>query len=273
MQMKRILTPAILLLSAALIFNGCKKDDPADTETTTATDNSICENEFMRLLPTVNSIAIDESGVHRNGTGHHVLNTCPLVSVPDSLLQYPRHMYIDYGAGCTDPVDGKVRKGQIICMLDRPWDSLGAVITITFDTFYVGAIHFEGTTTLTRTGPASFHKSVVQGKCSKGGATPWDILFDAERDITFTSGANVSTDPQVVTISGTNHGTDRNGKTWTANITTPVVRDLGCTWITKGVVVISPEGKADRTVDFGDGTCNNKATITIEGNTFEFTMQ
>jgi hypothetical protein len=273
MQMKRILTPAILLLSAVLVFNGCKKDDPADTETTTATDNSICENEFMRLLPTVNSIAIDESGVHRNGTGHHVLNTCPLVSVPDSLQQYPRHLYIDYGAGCTDPVDGKVRKGQIICTLDRPWDSLGAIVTITFDTFYVGAIHFEGTTTLVRTGPATFHKSIVQGKCSKAGATPWEIRFEAERDITFTSGASVSTDPQVITISGTNHGTDRNGKTWTSNITTPIVRDLGCTWLTKGVIVISPEGKADRTIDFGDGTCNNKATITIEGNTFEFTMQ
>lgn len=271
--MKRILTPTVLLLSAVLTFNGCKKDEPADTETVTATDNSICETEFMRLLPTVNSIAIDEQGVHRHGSGDQTLTACPDVYVPDSALQYPRHMYIDYGTGCTDPVDGKVRKGQIIIEFDRPFDSLGAILTVTFDTFMVGAIKFEGTTILTRTGPASFNKRVINGKCSKGGATPWEILFAADRNITFTSGATVSTDPQIITITGTNSGTDRNGNTWTSTITTPIVRDLGCTWITKGVVVVTPAGKSDRTIDFGDGTCNDKATITIDGNTFEFTMQ
>ncbi|CAN5439327.1 hypothetical protein BH09BAC5_BH09BAC5_03500 [soil metagenome] len=272
--MKRIITPAILLFTIVLALNGCKKDNnPADTETVTATDNSICENEFMRLLPTINSIAIDEQGVHRNGSGNHVQSNCPTISVPDSLMQYPRHLYIDYGSGCTDPVDGKVRKGKIICQIDRPYDSLGAVMTITFDTFYVGAIHFEGITTLTRTSQNSFHKEVHNGKCTKAGTTPWTILFDAIRDITFTSGANISTDPQIISITGSNTGTDRNGNTWTSTITSPIVRDLGCTWLTKGVMVVTPSGKPDRTIDFGDGTCDNKATVTIEGNTFEFTMQ
>lgn len=271
--MKRILTSSVLLFAAALVFNGCKKDEPADTETVTATDNSICENEFMRLMPTVNSIAIDESGVHRNGSGNHVASSCPNVYVPDSTMPYPRHMYIDYGTGCTDPVDGKVRKGQIICTVDRPYDSLGAVITISFDTFMVGAIQFEGTVTLERTGANSFTQTIVNGKCSKAGSTPWTILFDAARTITFTSGASVSTDPQIITISGTNSGTDRNGNTWTSTITTPIVRDLGCTWLKSGVMVVTPAGKSDRTIDFGDGTCNDKATITIDGNTFEFTMQ
>jgi hypothetical protein len=273
LHMKRILTSSILLFAAVLVFNGCKKDDPADTETVTATDNSICENEFMRILPTVNSIAIDEPGVQRNGSGNHVASACPDVYVPDSMNAYPRHMYIDYGTGCTDPVDGKVRKGQIICEFDRPFDSLGVVITLQFDTFMVGAIKFEGVVTLTRTSANSFTQSVTNGKCSKGGAEPWNILYDAQRTITFTSGTNASTDPQIITISGTNTGTDRQGNTWTANITTPIVRDLGCTWLTQGEMVVTPAGKSERTINFGDGTCNNKATITIDGNTFEFSMQ
>lgn len=271
--MKRILTSSILLFSAVLVFNGCKKDDPADTETVTATDNSICENEFMRMLPTLNSIAIDEPGVQRDGSGNHVASNCPDVYVPDSMNAYPRHMYIDYGTGCTDPVDGKVRKGQIICEFDRPFDSLGAVITISFDTFMVGAIKFEGVVTITRTSANSFTQSIVNGKCSKAGSEPWNILYDAQRTITFTSGTNSSSDPQIITISGTNTGTDRQGNTWTANITTPIVRDLGCTWLTQGEMVVTPAGKSERTINFGDGTCNNKATITIDGNTFEFSMQ
>lgn len=270
--MKRILLSSVLLVAAVLTIKSCKKDTVADTETVTATDNSICENEFMRLLPTVNSIAIDESGVHRNGSGNQVQSNGPDVYVPDSMNQYPRHMYIDYGTGITDPVDGKVRKGQIICEFDRPFDSMGVVITITFDTFMVGAIHFEGTTILTRTGVATFTKEVIDGKCSKSTGDPWEILFEANRTITFTSGTNSSSDPQIVTITGTNSGTDRKGNTWTSTITEPIVRDLGCTWITKGKVEITPSTGSMRTIDFGDGTCDNKATILIDGNKFEFSM-
>lgn len=272
--MKRIITPAIILFSAALAFNGCKKDETADTETVTATDNSICENEFMRLLPTVNKIAIDEPGAHRYGNGgDQTAASCPDVTIPDSAMPYPRNMIIDYGTGCTDPVDGKVRKGKIRCMLSLPWDSIGSVITLSMDTFFVGAIQFEGTTTFTRTGANTFHKEVVNGKCTKGGTVPWTILYAATRDITINSGSTVSSDPQIITLSGSNSGTDRNGTTWTSTITTPMVRDLGCTWITKGVVEISPAGKSTRIIDFGDGTCDSHATITIDGNTFEFTMQ
>ncbi len=273
--MKRILTPAIILISTVLIFNGCKKQAPADTETVTATDNSICETEYMRLLPTINKIAIDDAGVHRSGPGSYVASTCPVVTVPDSLLAYPRHMIIDYGQGCPDPVDGKTRKGKIRCTFSAPWNTIGAIVSIEMDTFFVGDIQFEGTTTLTRLSPTSFTKKVTNGKCIKGSS--WTILYHADRTITISSGANASTDPQIITISdtngGMNGGTDRNGNIWTSSITSPIVRDLGCTWITKGVVTISPDGKSPRTVDFGDGTCDSKATISINGNKFEFTMQ
>jgi hypothetical protein len=272
--MKRILTPAIIAITSILFLNGCLKDKNADTETTSATDNSICENEFMRLLPTVNKIAIDEPGVQRLGSGNSTQSSCPDVTVPDSTGQYPRHMVIDYGTGCTDPIDGKMRSGKIRATLTLPWDSVGSVITLSLDTYMVAGIHYEGTVELTRTGANSFHKIVTNGKCTKTSATaPWTILFASTHDITFTSGSTVSSDPQIITLTGSNSGTDRNGTTWTSNITSPVVRDLNCTWITKGTIDLIPNGKPTRTVDFGDGTCDNKGTITISGNKFEFSMQ
>jgi hypothetical protein len=272
-----MLKPAILftaLAVTAFVFtNGCKKDQ-VDTETTSATDNNICEGEFMRLLPTVNKIAIDESGVHRLGWqgGNSVQANDPSVTVPDSLNQYPRHMIIDYGTGITDAVDGKVRKGKIRALVSLPWDSVGSVITMTLDTFYVGAIQYQGTITLTRTATDAFTMTVTDGKCTKNTGDPWTILFACTRNFVFTSGANSSTATQIVSITGTNTGTDRNGKNWTAEITSPIIRDLSCSWINKGTMTLTPEGLAVRTIDFGDGTCDNKGTITIDGNTFEFTM-
>jgi hypothetical protein len=265
------LTLTALAVSALFFVSGCKQDTTADTETTSATDNNICENEFMRVMPTVNSIAIDESGVFRHAFGSQVTSTCPIVTVDDTTM-WPRTMTIDYGTGCTDAVDGKVRSGQIEVTIDRPWDSIGCVMTIRLDTFYVGAILYEGMLSVTRTSANSFHQVVSAGHCSKAGATPWDIFYASDRNITFTSGANNSSQTAIITIDGSNNGTDRNGKTWTATTTIPVVRDMSCTWITQGKIELTPEGKSMRTVDFGDGTCDNKGTVTIEGNTFEFTM-
>ena len=271
--MKRILASAVIAISAAFFFNGCLKDKTTDTETTSATDNSICENEFMRMLPAVNKIAVDEQGVHRPGGPNSILtNSCPSDTVIGASQNYPRIMVLDWGTGCTDPVDGKVRKGKVTCTLSGPWDSVGAVITCSLDSYFVSGIRYEGTVTLTRTGPDSFHKVVTNGKCTKSSGNPWTILFASTHDITFTSGSTNSSQDQIVTITGTNSGTDRNGTTWTSTITTPIVRDLNCTWITKGVVELTPDGKPTRTIDFGDGTCDNKATITINGNVFEFSM-
>ncbi|MBI3509946.1 MAG: hypothetical protein HY064_04730 [Bacteroidetes bacterium] len=272
--MKRFFTPVlvvstVLAVGTTLFINGCKKT-PVDTETTSATDNNICEGEFMRMLPAVNKITIDEPGMHRVIQGAYAQSSCPTVTVDTNNGAWPRYMTIDYGTGCTDTVDGKIRKGKIRMTLSDPWDYVGAIATMSLDTFFVGAIQYQGTITLTRTGVNSWHKVVTNGKCTKG--TDWTILFDCDRNITFSSGSTVSTDPQIITITGSNHGTDRNGKTWTSTITSPIVRDLSCSWITKGTFELTPDGKSTRTVDFGNGTCDNKGTISIDGNTFEFTM-
>ncbi len=269
--MKRIALTAALIFSVSIIYVSCKKDDVADTETVSATDNSFCENEFMRVLPTVNKIAIDEPGVHRVPFNSSVTTACPMISV-STPNQFPLTMTMDYGTGCTDSVDGKVRKGRILVTMDRSWDTVGCVMTIVLDSFYVGAVHFEGTCTVTKTANNQFHKVINDGRCTKGGATPWEILWNTDKTITWTSGSSSSQSNQVIEITGTNSGTDRNGNAFNSTITSPLIRDMSCTWITQGTVVLTPAGKAERTIDFGTGNCDNRGTITIEGNTFEFTM-
>ncbi len=271
--MNRIaLSVAILFCATSVMYIGCKKDDVADTETTSSTDNSLCEGEFMRVLPTVNKIAIDEPGVHRWGPGGPSVQSCEVITV-STPNQFPLTMTIDYGTGCTDTTDGKVRKGKMIIAMDRPWDSVGCVMVVTLDSFYVGAIHFEGITTITRTAPDAFNMVLSNGHCSKAGSAPWEIDWNTNKTVRWTSGIGNSATNQVIEITGTNTGTDRNGQTFTATITTPIIRDMSCTWITQGTVVLTPDGKAERVIDFGAGICDNRGTITIEGNTFEFTMQ
>ena len=41
---------------------------------------------------------------------------------------------------------------------------------------------------------------------------------------------------------------------------------------TQGVLEHTPAGKATRYIDYGNGVCDNKATVTINGNTYAITL-
>jgi hypothetical protein len=56
------------------------------------------------------------------------------------------------------------------------------------------------------------------------------------------------------------------------NIIQPLVKEIGCKWITSGKVEIQPTGKLLRTVDYGNGTCDKDATLLINGNTYNITL-
>ncbi|MCA6363853.1 MAG: hypothetical protein IM638_12505 [Bacteroidetes bacterium] len=268
--MKKIILPA-LFSAFVLGFGGCR-DEVQDSETTSATDNNLCENEFARIMPLVNKISVDEPGVNRVPAGSNVLS-CPTVTVVNP-GQFPVTMYIDYGSGCTDAVDGKIRAGRYICVFSGPWDDIGSSINITLDSFYVNNIHFEGNAVITHSGQRQYTTTVNNGKCSKTGTNPWEILWNCNRTVEWTEGYLTSQqEDDVIQVTGSNSGTDRNGKTFSANITSPVIRNMGCSWIQQGRVELTPEGKPTRTIDFGSGTCDNRATVTINGISYNVTLQ
>jgi hypothetical protein len=45
-----------------------------------------------------------------------------------------------------------------------------------------------------------------------------------------------------------------------------------CRWVTSGTLVIYPQNLDARTIDFGNGDCNEGATLQVNGNTYNFTM-
>src|SRR5687767_6755178 len=120
--MKKYTLSASLFLAAAafVMLPSCQKEEP-DTETTSATDNAICEAEFSRIMPDVNGIAINEEGIERLLPG--VASACYTLSWSgDTAMSIPGvtgHMYIDFGTSgtCQSP-DGKYRMGMIEVIFD-----------------------------------------------------------------------------------------------------------------------------------------------------------
>lgn len=258
--------------AAMLIFNSCKKEE-VDNETQSVVDNAVSEQEFMRISPTVNGRAINNPGVKKLIAG--ITAACPNVTITGDTSwtnpNDPPTMTMNYNPACTDPLDGRTRSGEMICSFSKPFDSIGCVITVNFNNYYSNGNKYEGTVKITRLAANSFNTKVIGGKCS---GSNWTVYYDCDRTLTMTSGFNTPTDDSddVFTLSGSANGTNRNGKKYSVVITSDLVKATSCKWIQSGEFQLTPDGLATRIVNYGSGACDNKATFTVNGNTFEFTM-
>lgn len=266
--MKHILFSSVLFVTAvAITFHSCKKQEP-DTETQSAVDNNICEDEFTKIMHGVNGFAINEQGVKG------MMSACPTIIPPDTTTVpgWPRTLILDYGTlGCTDLIDGKIRKGQIICEFSDRWRFVGSQIKINLVNFSVNGITYAcDSMKFIHSALTAFTTKIFKGKCQ---SPNWLLEWECDRTLTQTSGfGDTITYNDVFSLTGTASGKNRDSKNYSVSITTPLVKRSSCSWIESGRMDLTPEGLAVRTVDFGNGTCDNKASLIINGNTFDFTM-
>jgi hypothetical protein len=73
-------------------------------------------------------------------------------------------------------------------------------------------------------------------------------------------------------ITGSGNGTSANGTQFNVVITQALHVKLNCPRIVSGTVDITPSGKPTRTLDYGPGTCDYNATVTINGNVYNITL-
>lgn len=276
----RLVPVVSMLLIGILIIDSCKKREP-DTESQSSVDNSLCEGEFSRIFPVTHGIAVGDSGVQKGGVVLPVpQGGCPdyWIDTADIADGFPVTMWLYYGVDadgdsifetdCTGN-DGKRRKGMIRAVFSNSWNSVGSTVVMQLKNYYVEDIKYEGTVSVTR-GQNTFTQTVVNGKCSK---SSWTILWNSTRTLTSALGDTLNPNDDLVYITGTASGTDRSGTAFEVNITKPLLRKMGCRWIVSGEHTLSPAGRKTRTIDYGDGTCDDRAIMIIEGNEFEFRLQ
>jgi hypothetical protein len=74
-------------------------------------------------------------------------------------------------------------------------------------------------------------------------------------------------------IEGVSSSSNSNGRSVTRVITNPLRRELSCHHFVSGTVEITPSERPQRILDYGDGTCDNIATITIGDRTITIRLR
>ena len=272
MKLKKIF--ALLSLPALFFFAACKKEetepDP-EFETTfkLAEDQAISES----ISDDANVVFFEASvnaGLYRTNGQVETTNTlsCATVTVTPQNT-FPKTIVIDFGAGGCVSADGVARKGKINITLSDYLHNPGTVAVLTFDNYYAAGFKVEGTITWTNTSTAngiSWTRQITNGRVIEPiGGYYW--THEGTKNVTQTAGANTPLNllDDVYSITGNHTVTNPAGKTRTVTILEALEKKTTCHNVTKGKMKIQGPNHFAM-LDYGDGTCDNIATITIDGN-------
>jgi hypothetical protein len=276
--MKQSSISALLFAVTVTSFIGCIKDKDrtetsniAELETTfTLSENQATSEAFQDDANTIFFEAATDKGLMRGNEAAQTTQTLSCATVTVTPLQgFPKTIVIDFGTGGCTSNDGINRKGKINIALSDSVRKTGTTAVMNFDNYYVQNFRVEGTITWTNTSAfptISWTRQIANGKVTSPNGYYW--LHVGTKSVTQTGGA---TTPFIVlddvySITGNHTVTNPSGVSRTATITEALEKKTICANITKGKRKI--QGPAHFAIlDYGDGSCDRQATISIDGNT------
>jgi hypothetical protein len=272
MKMKTITLSSICFLVASLLIISCQRTR------NNGNDDDMSEGKESALFESSQSDALnitDEIGNYNTLNGYKKSRGC--ATFTKDTISIPHVITVDFGNTNCVGNDGKIRNGKIIRTYTGKYKDSGSVHTITFDGYQVNGNDIKGYKTVTNNGmnPAGNYNYTIDSKdtiikANSGGTITWQSLRNREWINGYSTQSHAD---DKYSITGTASGVRKNGNAWTMSITNPLIIDLSCTWRqTGGTMVFTPASKPARTIDFGTGTCDNQATLTVNGNVFPFTL-
>jgi hypothetical protein len=193
---------------------------------------------------------------------------------------FPVKITYDFGNGCVG-ANGKFRKGKIITIYTGRLIVPGSIATTTFENYQIDSFKVEGIHTIKNTSSAlvpQFEITLRNGKLTNvnngnyftrvanhvftqisGQGTPAFPLDDVLEITGFAQGSN------------TRSGVTNNWKRTILNIE-PLIKRHNCNWLVKGKLRLERTGRPDAILDYGNGNCDNQATLTVGGLTRVITL-
>jgi hypothetical protein len=297
-----------LVLAGTLMLGGCKKKtketENPDDDRTTAEENSVAEG-IMSDVAGIGSQGSENGtlSTYRGDMGNaFFMSSCAAINTNT----VTRTFTVDFGTVPCLCNDGKSRSGKLIFDYSASppspvyYRTPGFKMSITSQNYSVdGYTVTAGSKTITNTTPSAnvtptlaagakltwnITANMTIAKPASGGGG--NITWSCNRTKTLENSSTAYVDQSTpinwsiarIKLDGSASGTATNGDGYTANLV-GLIRDFGtcgvgqgkkCPFI-QGVIEFTPGSKATRYIDFGNGTCDRIATITI--NNIQYTFQ
>lgn len=270
--MKRLLTiRSVALLSAtALLFSCSKKQEESILDTSPVDQESVVQVMERTMQSDIDVMSMQSSASNSPCNPLPYLQDC--VDVTSSGEEYPREITLNFGDGCEGP-NGHTRSGTININISNPMYLEGAIRTVTFDDFAIDGHAFEGSRIMTNTGVNDLGNPTFSRNVNMVvSLEPGDLSRTLQLQVEWLEGYD--TDPcfdNVFSISGEGTVIRPNNSEINRTILEPLLHSYDCPYYTAGVVELESSFGV-YTIDFGDGTCDNVAVVTSDGESWEITL-
>lgn len=261
-----------------LLFTACSSNETIEEEVL-----SVVEVENMVLADDISSeidnildqdevdISFGAKTTSKTATTTSGIASCATRTVDESAGE--KTVTIDFGTSCVGN-NGKEYAGKIIIVYTRTSTQVTKVVS--FENFSINGNTVAGGKTSVRI------KENANGNPTSTITVNMTITFENGDTMSRTGekvrekiegAATRVRGDDVYLISGAWVSVDKEGVEKTATITTSLRREYACRFIVSGVVEFS-RGDTSGSLDFGDGSCDNKATFTdANGDVKEITLR
>ena len=290
---------AVMLFASVALTTSCKKSNSEkDTDTTEADDHAMAENTSSDIMNIGSQASDNNSGglnSYKLGNDQEVLTACATVK-RDSVNKIDSVIFNN--STC---LDGRTRNGILIFNYsastngakyyrDPGFSCIVTSVGYTVDGNAVNIINKSiNNTTPIGFNPANTNltwnivshiqvtktEGVLDFSCNRTKT----LLNTSDPNVYHGSSLPISWKLAKIGITGSGSGTTVKGVSFSGNTTSMLVRDFGgCTVsgrhpFISGTLDFTPGTKATRHIDFGDGTCDLNATVTINGITKNITLK
>jgi hypothetical protein len=285
-------TPLILLFAAFLLFFASCEDAAeqiSNLQKDAAKDQSVVDGYFNEAndmstrafqAPSANDLSGGRSGgrsitITVSGDTRFQGATVTLEPTGTNPLAPQGRIIIDFGTGKTDPA-GVTRRGRILLSYRGLRFVPQSTTELTFDNYFVNNVKIEGTRTVRTT--ALDNTSITFEVTDAGGKAIFPdgrtITREASLVLRLTFGANAGN--SFWSLTGTMRGVTREGSEYRLVIERALIYKAECLAAkvnvpVEGIAVLTV-GTLAMTVDYGNGACDNLATLTVGGVSQEITV-
>jgi hypothetical protein len=276
MKTKNLFIASFMVIT---IFISCDSNDKNQNSTTaTSSDQVAIDSKIDASIEDVSNIVEDQFSVKQGTTNKSsekiksMLPACAIVTWTATNTTFTGT--IDFGTeGCVLE-NGNVIKGKITLSFSNNFTSAEHTITYSFDGFFHNGKKLQGSKTIIRSLKstellATVHPvftCAVELTVTFEDGSVYTRIGNRVKEMIEGYDTKSSWDDNIFLVTGGGSTTNSNGDTWSSTIKKPLRFVMACKkpFPVSGTV-LKVKNDTETLVDFGNGECDNLATITIGG--------
>jgi len=269
--MKRFL---VIIIATSVLFVGCKKSDrDEDTSINSSEDYALSTGLVYDVFKIIHQASNTSTGiVSTTSLDTTTVFGCDTIIV--DAVSSPKTVQINFDGDCTS--SNVKRNGTIDVSYNGYYDTPGTVTTVSLYNYAYNDLNFiSGTMSYQYTGLTNNFPtySITLTDIKIQNNYNQKIFYNASYILNIIEGESTPLfDDDRYIIKGSMTGRAFKGNAFNAQIIDSLSLYGNCNWVCSGNVLVKPESKNTRTLNFGGGGCDNAVSISVYDVNYEYSI-